>query len=65
MMKREIEMPDYPKMYAILCAAASEAIDLLAEGKQAEAMNLLQSALSEAEDLYIGAEVVLQEDGRH
>ena len=58
-------MPNYHKMYAILCAAASEAIDLLAEGEQAEAVNLLQSALSEAEDLYIGAEVVLQEDGRH
>ena len=56
-------MPDYPKMYAILCAAASEAIDLLAEGEQAEAVNLLQSALSEAEDLYIGAEDEVRDDG--
>jgi len=49
-------MPDYPHMYAILCAAASNAIDLIAGGKNAEAVNLLQSALSEAEDLYISAE---------
>ena len=56
-------MPDYPKMYAILCAAASEAIDLLAEGKQAEAVNLLQSALLTAEDLYISAEDEVRDDG--
>ena len=49
-------MPNYPHMYAILCAAASGAIDLITGGKNAEAVNLLQSALSEAEDLYISAE---------
>ena len=49
-------MLDYPHMYAILCAAASNAIDLIAGGKNAEAVNLLQNALSEAEDLYISAE---------
>jgi len=46
-------MPDYAHMYAILCAAASDAIDLIEGGKHAAAVNLLQTALSEAEDLYI------------
>ena len=27
-------MPNYPKMYAILCAAASEAIDRVRSGRQ-------------------------------
>ena len=49
-------MPNYPKMYAILCAAASEAIDRIGRGDSAGAANLLQNALSEAEDLYICAE---------
>ena len=49
-------MPDYPHMYAILCAAASDAIDLIADGKSESAVNLLQSALTSAEDLYINAE---------
>ena len=49
-------MPNYPKMYAILCAAASEAIDRIGSGDSAGAVNLLQNALSEAEDLYICAE---------
>ena len=56
-------MPDYPKMYAILCAAASEAIDLIAGRKQDEAVNLLQSALLTAEDLYISAEDEVRDDG--
>ena len=49
-------MPNYPKMYAILCAAASEAIDRIGRENNAGAVNLLQNALSEAEDLYICAE---------
>ena len=49
-------MPYDPKMYAILCAAASEAIDRIERGDSAGAVNLLQNALSEAEDLYICAE---------
>lgn len=49
-------MPDYPKMYAILCAASSEAIDRIGSGDSAGAVNLLQNALTEAEDLYIYAE---------
>ena len=47
-------MADYPKMYAILCAAASEAVDLI-EREQApvRAALLLRKALLQAEDLYI------------
>ena len=47
-------MPDYQKMYHILCAAASRAIDLLSDvpaGNMAR-MTLLD-ALGEAEELYI------------
>lgn len=40
----------------ILCAVASEAIDRIGSGDGAGAVNLLQNALSEAEDLYICAE---------
>ena len=46
-------MTDYPKMYAILCGAASEALDLLENGQTQQASALLQSALLEAEELYI------------
>ena len=48
-------MPDYRKMYAILCAAASDAVDLLREGRQASAEETLLAALSRAEELYIAA----------
>jgi hypothetical protein len=53
---RRLTMPYDPKMYAILCSAASEAIDRIGSGDSAGAVNLLQNALSEAEDLYICAE---------
>lgn len=44
----------YQKMYAILCVAASEAIDVLQEGKDNSlAARILQNALWEAEELYI------------
>ena len=44
----------YQKMYAILCFAASEAIDVLQEGKDNSlAVRILQNALWEAEELYI------------
>lgn len=47
-------MPDYKKMYAILCAAASEAIDMLPDIPATEAARqTLQAALSEAEELYL------------
>ena len=40
-------------MYAMLCVAASEAIDLIDAGKHSKARSLLEKALDEAEDLYI------------
>ncbi len=46
-------MPDYPKMYAILCAAASAAIDLIETGNAVEAARNLQQALYRAEELYV------------
>lgn len=47
-------MPDYKRMYAILCAAASKALDLLPElPENAEARELLQNALLAAEEMYI------------
>ena len=47
-------MPDYPKMYAILCSAASEAIDLIEAGNAPEAAEKLQKALLYDEELYVG-----------
>ena len=50
-------MPDYKRMYAILCAAASEALDLLPElPVNNAARKHLQEALLEAEEIYVGAE---------
>ena len=46
-------MDSYRKMYAILCAAASDAIDLLDEEKNREARQLLQGALLKAEEIYL------------
>ena len=47
-------MPDYKKMYHILCAAASEALDELPdEPANAAGRETLQTALNEAEDVYI------------
>lgn len=42
-------MADYQKMYYLICVAASKAIDAPSE----EAKQLLQTALYEAEDMYI------------
>lgn len=42
-------MADYQKMYYLLCNAASKAIDAPSE----EAKQLLQTALYEAEEIYI------------
>ncbi len=42
-------MADYQKMYYLMCGAASKAIDAPPE----EAKQLLQTALYEAEDIYI------------
>ena len=49
-------MADYKKMYAILCAAASEALDALPDTPEnAGGRNILQIALYAVEDMYINA----------
>lgn len=51
-------MVNYQKLYAILCGAASEALDLMPEGTNtAAARRCLEQALEEVEEAYIqGAE---------
>lgn len=49
-------MPEYEKMYAILCAAASEAVDALDAGEFSAARKRLLEALAAAEELYVGVE---------
>ena len=50
-------MADYKTMYQIMCKAASEALDALPVAEDTErARKLLQAALYEAEDLYIGSD---------
>ena len=45
-------MADYPKMYYILCAAASEALDALPRTPENEAAaRILQAALTAAEEV--------------
>lgn len=44
----------YKKMYAITCAALSDGIDLLNEGKLEELKKLMENALDDAEYLYYG-----------
>ena len=49
-------MPDYEKMYALLCAAASEALDLLPETEETRlGRDVLQDALLRAAEMYISA----------
>lgn len=56
-------LPCYKKMYAILCGAASEAIDILQETQDPEgAAALLKKALWDAEELYISGEESSTED---
>lgn len=45
-------MPDYRKMYCILCDAASKAIDFLQDTPEA-AEQILRQALAHAEDVYV------------
>lgn len=49
----EAEM--YKKMYAIVCKANSDAMDLMMKWKYREAYMILKLGLSEAEDVYIDA----------
>lgn len=46
-------LANYETMYAIVCSAASEAIDAIDAGKSENARQLLKTALLIAEDLYI------------
>ncbi len=47
-------MPDHAKMYALLCAAASEALDALPDTPEnAAGRAILQEALLKAEEMYI------------
>lgn len=46
-------MPDYQKMYSLLCAAASDALDLMPKIEENENARLrLTAALLRAEDIY-------------
>lgn len=46
----------YQKMYAIVCSAASDAVELLASSDAAmQARNRLQQALLSAEELYLSS----------
>ena len=47
-------MPDYRKMYTILCIAADRALSMLPDIKENTAARLLlQTALLQAEDVYL------------
>ncbi len=43
----------YEKMYAILCGAASDAMDLLQNGETEDALNLLKETLLRTEEIYV------------
>ena len=47
------DSPIHARMYAMLCVAASQAIDLIDAGKPKAARQLLKDTLDEAEDYYI------------
>ena len=52
--KESSVMPDYQKLYALLCCAASEALDVLPHSPENTPARLwLQIALLRAEELYI------------
>ena len=49
-------MVDYKKMYAVLCAAASDALDALPDtAENAVGRDILQTALLKAEEMYVSA----------
>ena len=49
-------MPDYKRMYALLCGAMDDAIELLEKRPETEEIsNRLRDALLGAEDMYIDA----------
>lgn len=50
-------MANYQKMYYIVCRGASDALDVLPDTPENQpARQLLQTALLEAEEIYISAE---------
>ena len=50
-------MVDYQRMYALLCTAASQALDMLpATEENSAGREVLQQALYEAEEMYVSAE---------
>lgn len=55
-------MLTYKQLYAHLCAAQSDAIDLLKRWENFEALLLLRKSLSEVEELYIGSELAIVPD---
>ena len=50
-------MLTYKQLYATLCAAQSDAIDLLERRENFEALLLLRKSLEQAEELYIASEL--------
>ena len=50
-------MLTYKQLYATLCAAQSDAIDLLERRENLEALLLLRKSLEQAEKLYISSEL--------
>lgn len=55
-------MPDYKKMYAVLCGAIDESIDSLEQIPEAKRISeSLQDALIEAEEIYIKTTPYLEE----
>ncbi len=46
-------MTDYKKMYAILCGAISDALDMVKEGNMIKVNAILQNAILTTEDMYI------------
>ena len=46
-------MPDYRKMYYILCDAASRAVDFIQQDTPLAAEQILRQALAHAEDVYV------------
>ena len=50
-------MADYQKMYTLLCGAISSALDVLEQTPDTHAaISILQSALDDAEEIYISGE---------
>lgn len=48
-----MEKDMYARLYATLCGAASDAIELIDAGKTIEARRLLQITLTQAEEYYV------------